>query len=237
MSRLEELCRPYLALVCSRGNYARSGVPVDPQALKNELHEVLNGIRTKCEEDSLLKREFERIEKPLAFFADYCLKESDTSLGHGWTDLGREYNELSGDEKFYDLLSSTMEDPEASERLRLFYLMLGLGFEGVHRGDEEFIQRRMRLCAARFLVAEDPEAKLRPDVATAYPSLFRRPRALALCLVTALALAVGALAVNYYRFCSETNGYRAALQAARSLADTTDLSGTRYAGPGKEVGQ
>jgi len=237
MSRLEELCRPYLALVCSRGNYARSGVPVDPKALKDEMHEVLSGIRVKCEEDPLLKREFDRVEKPLAFFADYCLKESDTGLGRGWTDLGREYNELSGDEKFYDLLSATLEDPEASERLRLFYLMLGLGFEGVHRGDEEFVQRRMKLCATRFQMTDDSEARLRPDVATPYPALFRRSRVLASCLFAALALAAGALAFNYYRFSSETNGYRGALQAARSLADTTDLSGTRYADSEKEVGK
>jgi len=226
MSRLEELCRPYLALVCSRGNYARSGVPVDPKALKDELHDVLADIRAKCEDDPLLRREFERVEKPLAFFADYCLKESDTGLGSGWTDLGREYNELSGDEKFYDLLSATLEDPEASERLRLFYLMLGLGFEGVHRGDEEFVQRRMKLCAARFQVLDNPEVKVRPDVTTPYSSLFRRPRALAACLISAVALAAGALAFNYYRFCSETNSYRAALQSARSFADATDVSDT-----------
>jgi len=224
MSRLEELCRPFLALVCARGNFARTGVPVDPDALKAEALSTLAAMRAKCENDPVLFREFERVEKPLAFFADYCIRESGTDLSTGWRDLGREYNELSGDEKFYDLLTSTLEDPEASDRLRLFYLMLGLGFEGVHLGDAEFVQRRMRLCATRFSPAPSPSARLRPDVETPYPAVLRRSHTLAACFVTALVLFVGALAYNYYRFCGETNDYHAALMSANAQAEAPALS-------------
>jgi len=220
MSRLEELCRPFLTLVCSHVVYARAGANVDAAALRAKARETLDAIRETCADDAVLRREFERIEKPLVFFADYCLKEGNTPLAREWSELGRSYNELSGDEKFYDMLSSTLEDPEASERLRMFYLMMGLGFDGVHRGDGGYIQNRMKLCATRFDVSAGERTPLAPDIATSAPGTQRRHRVLVGCFVFAVLFLAGSFAVNYHRFCRETREYRDALLDAHRLAES-----------------
>jgi len=219
MSRLEELCRPFLTLVCSNVVFSRAGANVNAEALRAKARATLDAIREACAGDAVLRREFERIEKPLVFFADYCLKEGASPLAREWSELGRSYSELSGDEKFYDMLTATLEDPEASERLRMFYLMMGLGFDGVHRGDGGYVQHRMRLCATRFDTSPGERSALVPDLSVARVGT-RRPRHLLVgCLVFAILFAAGAFASYYYRFCCETRDYRIALVAAHRLSE------------------
>lgn len=220
MSRLEELCRPFLTLVCSNVVFSRAGANVNAEALRAKARATLDSIREACAGDAVLRREFERIEKPLVFFADYCFKEGAAPLAREWSELGRSYSELSGDEKFYDMLTATLEDPEASERLRMFYLMMGLGFDGVHRGDGGYVQHRMRLCATRFDASSSERAALVPDVAASRVGARRRRHLLTGCLVFAVLFFASAFVTYYYRFCCETRDYRSALVAAYRLSES-----------------
>jgi len=228
MSRLEELCRPFLTLVCSHVVFSLAGANVNAEDLRAKARATLDAIREACAGDAVLRREFERIEKPLVFFADYCLKEGAAPLAREWSELGRSYSELSGDEKFYDMLAATLEDPEASERLRMFYLMMGLGFDGVHRGDGGYIRQRMRLCATRFDASAGERAAHVPDLAATHVGACRRSRLLAGCLVLACLFAAGAFASYYYRFCRETRDYRSALVEAHRLAEADVVARTHF---------
>ena len=209
---IEELCRPLIGLVLSRCRLARSGAAVDASSLKGEVRSMLDGIRNEAEQVPMLKRDFERIERPLVFFIDYLIKEGSLPFSADWVELARDYNELSGDEKFFDLLADTLEDPESQARLKMFYQMIGLGFDGCRRGDGEFLERRMRLCATRFPEMRRLEmAELfSPAEATGF-KVSRHRRVLAVSLAVALVFAASALFLNVLRFGEATEDYRSAL--------------------------
>ena len=71
---------------------------------------------------------------PIIFFVDSIIAESKLSCAGQWHQdrLAYEQNELAGDEKFFDLLDETLNDPspEATERLVIYYVCLGIGFTG-----------------------------------------------------------------------------------------------------------
>ena len=115
-------------------------------------------------------------------------------------------NELAGDEKFFDLLDETMNDPspEASERLVIFYICLGLGFTGWYANQPEYLRRKMETMAKRLGVADlERAARICPE---AYKhldtrNLIEQPSAKIGALALAfLALSIVALAVNFYLF-------------------------------------
>ena len=81
--------------------------------------------------------------------------------------LAYERNELAGDEKFFDLLDEDMKDPsdEASERLAVFYICVGLGFTGIYFKQPEFLRKTMFTIAPRIKrwIDADEAAKICPD--------------------------------------------------------------------------
>lgn len=209
---LVELTRPLIGHVLRACKFARSGAPITAAGLKDELRRILEQIRTDCANNPSLKRDFERIERPLVFFIDYTIKEGGLPFSADWSELARDYNELSGDEKFFDLLADTLDDPESQARLKMFYQMIGLGFDGCRRGDGEFLERRMRLCATRFPEMRRLETTelFSPAEATGFKVSHHR-RVLAVSLAVALVFAASALFLNVLRFGEATEDYRSAL--------------------------
>lgn len=238
MSRLEDLCRPYLEYVTLQLEAARAGGPLEADRLRKGVLDRLDEMRSKSEEEPKLRRDFASMERPLVFFTDYMVKESGLPCAAAWRELAREYNELSGDEKFFDLMSEALEDPDAAERLRLFYLMLGLGFEGVYRGDGDFIEKRMKLCSARFEEVRPLEVK-ELYVEPSDGSRVRSTRsALGWILCASIGFALIALVFNFIRFAAETSDYRRELSACVRAADFQASPATRVgSGLGKEEGK
>lgn len=218
-NELIELIRPLIGHLLQSCRFARSGASISAETLKGDLRRHLEQIRTDCENRPALRRDFERIERPLVFFIDYMIKEGSLPFSAEWVELAREYNELSGDEKFFDLLSDTLEDPDAKNRLQAFYVLLGYGFDGCHRGENDYLERRMRLCATRF-----PELKpiTTSELLTAKggegANGSRPSRILAAVMTASLLFAAGALAFNFVRLGSETSEYRAALNGCIEAA-------------------
>lgn len=209
---LVELTRPLIGHVLRACKFARSGAPITAAGLKDELRRILEQIRTDCANNPSLKRDFERLERPLVFFIDYTIKEGGLPFSADWSELARDYNELSGDEKFFDLLADALEDPEAKDRIHAFYLMLGFGFDGCHRGEGDFLERRMRLCATRFPELHRMEAgEFLTPAETAGSRFLRHRRVLAATLAAAVAFAAVALTVNVVRFGSASSDYRSAV--------------------------
>lgn len=222
MNRLETLCRPLIRLICQYWCYAKAGAIVDAEQFRRRIQNVFSNLRNQCEDDPLLKREFARIERPLLFFIDYTVKEGPFSFNRQWRELARDFNELSGDEKFFDLLTENLDDPEASERLLLFYLMMGLGFDGCYHGDGEYVERRMRLCATRFQAHPRLEdiSLFSGQPGGAVPA--HGKKVLSTVLAFAAVFAVLAFIYNCYVFNRDSSGYYGALQQAVEKARPTN---------------
>lgn len=219
MNRLENLCRPLIRLLCEYWCFAKAGAPVNAESFRRKIQICLSEIQAKCENEPNLKREFSRIERPLIFFIDYTIKEGTFPFRREWREMARDYNELSGDEKFFDLLAENLDDPDASERLMIFYLLMGLGFDGCYHGNPDYVERRMKLCATRFSLGDDigtgllfiPSAS--PETETR-----RKGRSVYYILAAAVLFLLASFVCNYYMFKKDTASYRGALLNAADKA-------------------
>jgi len=129
--------------------------------VRNEIKRIFEVIRAESLNNAELTGQYEKIELPLLFFVDFVIKESKLAFAYDWYELGRERNELAGDEKFFDLLDENLVDSSdsATERLVIFYTCIGLGFTGVYAGQPESIQRLMSKISARISGMMDADEK------------------------------------------------------------------------------
>src|SRR5204862_5623033 len=97
------------------------------------------------------------------------ISESSLSFAAEWNQnrLAFDRQELAGDEKFFDLLEEAEKDPsdDASERLAIFYICIGLGFTGIYFKQPEFLRKTMLSIAPRIrhLIEADQNAKICPE--------------------------------------------------------------------------
>ena len=219
-NNLEKLCRPLLTCICDYWQYTRAGNSPDKDAFLRQINLLLAEAKENASKSPTLEREFARMERPLVFFVDYMVKEGGFPFAGQWREMARKYNELSGDEKFFDLLSEALDDPDSSDSLELFYTMMGLGFDGIYRDDPAYIERRMKVCSSRFsqskfdvsseaLTAVDPE-KCSKSVEKKL-SFFKSVRFVILLCALFMTVAFG---VNLSVFLKATTGYRHALSIA-----------------------
>ena len=113
-NRLEELCRPIVSKLCVYWQMANAGEELDAEIVEYNLKSLLTSIKDQISEDPSLKKGFSKIERPLVFFIDYTIREGHFPFSHDWHELSYDYNELSGDEKFFDLLTESLDDPDTS---------------------------------------------------------------------------------------------------------------------------
>jgi type VI protein secretion system component VasF len=158
------------------------------------------------------------MERPLVFFIDFMVKEGSFPFSRDWRELGRNYNELSGDEKFFNLLSDALGDSKAHSAIPLFYTMLGLGFEGAYIQDHKFIEKTMKECAARFPgeldIREEPLVKVATEKRIAGLRRGRVLRPLRVALFFSLLLLAVSLIVNFAVFFDITLPFRESLSGA-----------------------
>jgi type VI protein secretion system component VasF len=129
--------------------------------VRNDIARIFSEIKEEASSDHELVTQYEKVELPLVFFTDFMIKESNLPFAYDWVELGRERNELAGDEKFFDLLDAELADPRdsATQRLVIFYTCLGLGFTGVYTGQLESIQRIISQISARISGLMDADKK------------------------------------------------------------------------------
>jgi hypothetical protein len=134
--------------------------------VRNDIVKIFSEMKAKTSDNVELVTQYEKVELPLIFFTDFMIKESNLPFADDWVELGRERNELAGDEKFFDLLDAELADPSdaATQRLVIFYTCLGLGFTGVYTGQLESIQRMISQISARIsgLMDADKESYICP---------------------------------------------------------------------------
>lgn len=149
-----ELCEPAFRYICQLSRIARNGGNLDFPTIRQEVKELLKSIREKASSEVLLKQQFEKIRLPLIFFLDTMIVETGLEASGEWhvNRLAFDENELSGDEAFFDFLEKDLQDPseEATDRLAVYYLCLGLGYTGFYATQPEFIVEKMRQLSHRL---------------------------------------------------------------------------------------
>lgn len=158
---LLELCEPLFQYVCRLKRLARSSCTLEMDKVRNDIKKIFEKMKSESLNSAELTSQYEKIELPLIFFVDFMVKESKLTFAYDWYELGRERNELAGDEKFFDLLDENLADPSnaAAGRLVIFYTCIGLGFTGVYAGQIESIQRLMSKISARISDMMDADEK------------------------------------------------------------------------------
>ncbi|UCC98189.1 MAG: DotU family type IV/VI secretion system protein [Phycisphaerales bacterium] len=164
---LLELCEPLFQYMCRLRRSARMGRTMEMDEVRNNIVGIFSEMKAEASSNHELLTQYEKIELPLIFFADFTIKEGNLPFSYDWIELARERNELAGDEKFFDLLDADLADPSdsATQRLAVFYTCLGLGFTGVYTGQLESIQRLISQISARIsgLMDADKKSYICPD--------------------------------------------------------------------------
>ena len=163
---LSELVEPILQYVCRLNRSARNGGQLDADQVRLELKGLLAQAKSQAAGAGLADQ-FTKIELPLIFFLDFTIKEGQYNISRKWREIAFDYNELGGDEKFFDLLDETLKEPgrAAEERLVIYYELLGLGFSGWYSGQPEHLRKKQKEIYARIagILPEGESRKICPD--------------------------------------------------------------------------
>jgi type VI secretion system protein ImpK len=219
---LFDLYEPLFQYLCMLNRLARKGnsEAVQCDSLRTEIDSLLDAINKQAESHPLLALQAKKLEMPIIFFVDGVIAESNLRCAAEWhrKRIGYAHNELAGDEKFFDLLDETLSDqsPEATERLVIYFVCMGLGFTGWYAGQPEYLRRKMETVAKRigvqnleYVARICPEAYQFVDARNLIEPPGSKIGAIALAC---LGLSIVALAVNFYLFRIGLVGLTEALQ-------------------------
>jgi type VI secretion system protein ImpK len=161
-----ELCEPIFTKVCVLNRLGRSqGGLVNYDQLRSDIDQLLARVRNSAEADPALKLHWQKLELPMIFFVDSMISESGLAVAPTWNGnrLAYDRKELAGDEKFFELLDETLNDPsdEASQRLVVFYTCIGLGFTGWYAGQPEYLRGKMLDISQRIRTAMETDKSVR----------------------------------------------------------------------------
>jgi type VI protein secretion system component VasF len=214
ITKLEKLCSPILTCLCNYWQLANIDKELSKEQFQRDLELRLEDTREAAARDPDLEQDFAKMERPLIFFIDYIVKEGNFPFSEEWREFARNYNELSGDEKFFNLFTEALDNPEADETIVLYYLMLGLGFDGIYRSDPGYIRGCMKRCADRFpddidiysepIVTVNPEKRMGKKKWFSIFSIFSVRSAIVISLV----FMVVCFLINFFTFSKTTATYR-----------------------------
>jgi type IV/VI secretion system ImpK/VasF family protein len=145
--KLLELYEDLFQYVCRLNRAAKTPAHPEYARVRSEVKDLLQQAVRNAASDVRLLNQAKSLELPMMFFVDYLVCSSRLKFAMQWAEnrLAKERNELSGDEKFFDLLEADLKDTseEAAERLAVYYVCLGLGFMGMYQTQPEQIRRYM----------------------------------------------------------------------------------------------
>ncbi|HAH70214.1 MAG TPA: hypothetical protein DCL74_00160 [Succinivibrionaceae bacterium] len=165
MNDIETLIAPLLRKICGYCVYKNNGYEVPQDVVLSEIRSELNAISQRSSLNPVLQQQYAAIEKPLIFFIDYTIKEGGFSYSGSYKELARNFNELSGDDKFFDLLKQAEEAQDDKEVIRIFYILMGLGFDGFYKRKRPELLDIMQKTATHFDKSLDFNiSKITPDL-------------------------------------------------------------------------
>jgi type VI protein secretion system component VasF len=232
VNNIEALCRPVFACLCDYWQLNEMGNPPSMEKFRGDIENALEDAKYAAAASPVLSRDYERIELPLVFFIDYMVKEGNFPFKNDWRELARNYNELSGDEKFFNLLSAALAAPDAGNTIPVFYTMLGLGFDGVYANDNKSIERTMKQCMAKingeFDICQEPIVNIDTEKRLIESKKNRIPvymRSLRLTLIGSLIFVIAAFIINFFVFINATSEFRKSLSEASAAAREFGIQG------------
>jgi len=158
---LLDLYEPLFQYICLLNRMSRKGGPEAKgyDEVRGTIISLLEAIQRRAESDLVLSMQAGKLELPILFFVDSVLSESGFQWAQQWNRnrLAFQQNQLAGDEKFYDMLDETLADSsrEATERLKIFYVCMGLGFTGWYATQPEYLRKKMETIGQRIGVPRD----------------------------------------------------------------------------------
>ena len=220
---IEKLITPVLRKVCEYCSSKKNGYEVPEEVMLQEIRTELNTIAQRCQSMPLLMQQYQSIEKPLIFFIDYTIKEGGFTYSNTYKENARSFGELSGDDKFFDLLKNAMDLNEDKEVIRMFYLMMGLGFDGYykrHRADMVEVLQNTAGELPSFI--DFNKEKITPDVEPQVANQFGRSgvvlKRIRKWLVALLIVTVVTFAINYVSMLRAVSDFNSSIKTAVSSA-------------------
>jgi type IV/VI secretion system ImpK/VasF family protein len=152
--------------MCRLNRMSKTQAHPEYARVRSEVKELLNQAGRNAMSDVQLSNQIKRLELTMIFFVDNLICTSRLKFASQWSEnrLGKDRNELAGDERFFDLLEHDLSDTseEAAERLAVYYVCLGLGFAGMYQGAPDKIRWFMEQIFPRVRqwIDNDPRTKI-----------------------------------------------------------------------------
>ncbi len=203
-----ELYEPLLLYVCKVNRLVRNGVPLSFGQVRGEVLGLIGDADARAEEDPILRDHHRALRAPITYFIDDLFAQGRYSFAGRWHEnrLGYVKDGLAGDEAFFDYLDEAIRKPPSeglSQQLLVYYVCLGLGFEGFYFNQPDRLRQYMKALepAIRHYMVDDSVPRLVPQ-AYEYTDLrdFVRPPELrkALLLAGVLCLLLAGIPLFLY---------------------------------------
>ena len=232
---LFDVCKPLFLYASSLNRAGRRSASPSASAVRSHLKKIFSDMGAAATGDADLEEQYEKVELPLIFFIDFIILESDFDFARDWEPLAYGRNELAGDQKFFDMLASTLaeESDAAAERLLVYHTCLGLGFAGMHDADSEELLKSRRKVYSRVrkaagIEASDrmcPDAYEHVDAGVYVPATGRSLGAMVIALIGLIGVLIVA---NFVLFRSTSTAIGAALEKTQ----TRSVAPVEMTGPG-----
>lgn len=165
--KLLELYDDLFQYICRLNRAARTDAHPEFARVRGEVKSLLDDIKRNATSDVRLLSQSRELELPIVFFVDNLICTSRLRIAPQWVEnrLARElYNELAGDERFFDFLEKDLinTSDEAAERLAVYYTCLGLGFAGMYQGRPDQLRKYIDQMFPRIRqwLDNDPRTKI-----------------------------------------------------------------------------
>ncbi len=167
--KLLELYEDFFQYLCRLNRVAKTSAQPDYGRVRAEIKELLEDVQRRASGDARMISQVRRLELPLIFVVDFLIRTSRLKFATQWGEnsLGKERNDLAGDERFFDFVDEDMKDTseDAGERLAVYYVCLGLGFTGMYMTQPEQVRRYVEGIFPRIKqwVDSDPRSRINPE--------------------------------------------------------------------------
>ena len=218
-----DLVEPLFQYICkvNRGAKSISPVTADLAVVRGDIENILQKISTKANKDMALARLHAKMEKPLVYYVDSVIEQSNLTIAAEWGQhrlAAIRWQDLAGNQAFFNLLNAELDaQSEGSEQaLAVFYLCLCLGFTGMYAGQPTAINGLIGRIAPRIrsLVESDLNAPICEEAYGVHRSLpapvGSRMGIIGLVFVF---VTLSVFVVYYSLYISATSDLRAAVEA------------------------
>ena len=147
--RALQLYDPVFQYLCHVNRHARNQAPFSYQQVRQELENRLRLVDQQANDDPGLREQVRLLKGPVNYFIDHMIAQSRLPFARKWLKEAFGYREdgLAGDDAFFLCLNDELrKQPSAdlAERLLVYYVCLGLGFQGGFFNDPGKLQEYMR---------------------------------------------------------------------------------------------